>query len=201
MDNTRFTERRGETKDGGHFQVSPIWKTRLIGLTGTNGAGKGEAAAYLVSRGYAYASLSDVIREGLRAEGREPSRDNLIAKGNALRRDHGPDILARIVLETIAGRTVIDSIRNPSEVAALRRQDGFVLLAIDAPPALRFERVRKRGRDESAVSLEAFLAKEDEERGRDPEAQQLDACLALADIRIWNDGTIAELHRRLEEIL
>ena len=39
----------------------------LIGLTGTNAAGKGEAAAFLGTRGYAYLSLSDVLREELTA--------------------------------------------------------------------------------------------------------------------------------------
>ena len=180
--------------------MSPILKYRLIGLTGPNGAGKGEAAAYLVGRGYAYLSLSDVIRDKLRAESREASRDNLIAKGNALRREHGPDILARLVMEKVVGRSVIDSIRNPSEVVFLKRQEGFLLVAVDALPALRFARVRSRGRNESAETLEAFLAKENEERGTNPEAQQLDRCLALADVTIRNDGTLEELHRRLEEI-
>jgi hypothetical protein len=31
------------------------------------------------------------------------------------------------------GRTVIDSIRNAAEVAFLRRQKGFLLVAVDAP--------------------------------------------------------------------
>ncbi len=74
-------------------------------------------------------------------------------------------------------------------MAVLRAAGRFVLLAFDAPPAVRFERVGRRGRDESAADLEAFLRKEAEERGSDPEAQQLDACIALADIRIANDGS------------
>ena len=68
---------------------------RLIGLTGTNGAGKGEAAAYFGTRGYAYHSLSDVIREELARRGEPASRDNLIRTGNELRRSFGPDVLAR----------------------------------------------------------------------------------------------------------
>jgi dephospho-CoA kinase len=176
-------------------------KYRLVGLTGTNGSGKSEAAAYLVNRGYAYLSLSDIIRDKLREEGREASRDNLIAEGNALRREHGPDVLARLVLEKVRGRTVIDSLRNPHEVALLKRQEGFVLLAVDAPAAVRFERVRRRGRNESAATLEEFVAKEREEMAANPEAQQLDRCLSLADITIWNGGTLDELHRRLEEVL
>jgi dCMP deaminase len=174
---------------------------RLIGLTGGNGSGKGEAAAWLRGRSYAYLSLSDVIREELRRDGIAETRDALIARGNALRRTFGADVLARRVLAQVTGPTVIDSIRNPAEVAALRREEGFVLLAFDAPAAVRFERAVRRGRDESAPDLGAFIRKEAEERSADPSAQQLDACMALADIRIENGGTIEDLHHRLEELI
>jgi dephospho-CoA kinase len=174
---------------------------RLIGLTGTNGAGKGAAAEFFMSRGYAFVSLSDAIRDELFRAGIPESRDALIAKGNALRRTFGPDVLARRILAKIAGPTVIDSIRNPFEVAALREQPGFILLAFDAPAALRFERVARRGRNESAATLEAFLRKEEEEKSGDPAAQQLHTCLALADRTFRNDGTIEDLHRLLEEFL
>jgi dephospho-CoA kinase len=87
-----------------------------------------------------------------------------------------------------------------SEIEDLRRQEGFMLLAIDAPVALRFERVAARGRDESAADLEAFRRKEDEERAGGAAAQQLEACLAAADRLIVNDGTIPEFHRKLEEV-
>jgi len=173
----------------------------LIGLTGTNGAGKGVTAEFFKSRGYAFVSLSDAIREELRRAGIPESRDALIAQGNELRRVFGPDVLARRTLAGIAGPTVIDSIRNPAEVAALREQPGFILLAINAPAALRFERVSLRGRNESAATFEDFLDKEAEEKSADPAAQQIHTCVALADLTITNDGSIEDLHRRLEELL
>jgi len=177
-------------------------RPRLIGLTGTNGAGKGVAAAYFAAKGYAYFSLSDIIREDLRARGEAVSRDNLIRVGNALRERFGPDVLARRTMAKIGGGApaVIDSIRNAHEVAFLRRQEGFILLAIDAPVAVRFARVSVRGRDESAADLEAFRKKEEEERTGGATAQQLEACLAAADRLIVNDGTIPEFHRKLEEV-
>ena len=156
----------------------------LIGLTGTNGAGKGVAAEFFKSRGYVHLSLSDAIRDELRREDVPETRDALIAKGNELRRTFGPGVLARRTLAGIAGPTVIDSIRNSAEVAALR-----------------FERCARRGRDESAATLEAFIRKEEEEMGSDPAAQQLHTCMALADRLITNDGTVEDLHRRLEEFL
>ncbi len=177
-------------------------RPRLIGLTGTNGAGKGEAAAYFRARGFAYFSLSDVIREELDARGEAESRDNLIRTGNELRERFGPDVLARRTMAKVGRgeRAVIDSIRNLAEIAWLRRQEGFVLLAIDAPVEVRFERVARRGRDESAPDLEAFRTKEEEERAGGPGQQQLEACLAAADRTVVNDGTLLEFHRKLEEV-
>ncbi|MEN6559249.1 MAG: AAA family ATPase [Acidobacteriota bacterium] len=175
---------------------------RLIGLTGTNGAGKGEAAAYFGTRGYAYHSLSDVIREELARRGEPASRDNLIRTGNDLRRSFGPDVLARRTMAKIGPgeRAVIDSIRNLREIEFLRRQEGFLLLAIDAPIELRFARAARRGRDESAGDLETFRKKEGQERAGGAGAQQLEACLAAADRLIVNDGTLAEFQRKLEEV-
>jgi dephospho-CoA kinase len=173
---------------------------RLIGLTGTNGAGKGEAAAFFMARGYAYFSLSDILREELQARGQAVTRDNLIRTGNELRENDGPDILARRTMAKVGGPAVIDSIRNTHEVAFLRRLEGFVLLAIDAPIELRFARVSARGRDESAADLEAFRKKEEQERTGGTTAQQLEACMAAADRLILNDGTIPDFHRKLEEV-
>ena len=173
----------------------------LVGLTGTNGAGKGEAAAYLGTKGYAYRSLSDVLREELAARGLAASRDNLIVIGNELRARFGPDVLARRTMAKALGPAVIDSIRNPREVDYLRRQDGFVLIAIDAPVEVRFARARARGRDESAATLEEFRAKEDVEMAGSETGQQLARCMAMADRSIMNDGTLEELWRKVEECL
>ncbi len=176
-------------------------KSKLIGLTGTNGSGKGEAAVYLKKKGYAYFSLSDVIRNELHKDGKEDSRDNLIQKGNELRKKHGPDILARMVMEKVEGKAVIDSIRNPSEVEYLRREKEFILLAIDAPVELRYERVKQRGRQESVSTLEEFIKKEKEEMTDSEKGQQLHSCMKMADFMIMNDGALEDLHLKLEEIV
>jgi dephospho-CoA kinase len=174
---------------------------KLIGLTGTNGAGKGEAAAFFKSRGYAYTSLSDILREELRERGLEATRDNLIRTGNELRAAFGPDILARRAMDRLTGPTVFDSIRNTREVAYLRTQEGFILLALDAPLEVRFGRVAARGRNESAATLEEFQKKEEQERKGGQAAQQLEACMAAADHLVWNDGSLEDLHRKLEKFL
>jgi dephospho-CoA kinase len=146
-------------------------------------------------------SLSDEIREELRRKGEPINRDSLIATGNALRRRYGPDILARRVMKKVRGRTVIDSIRNGREVAFLRRQKGFLLVAVDAPLELRYGRTRRRGRAESAGTLEEFAAKEAMEMEGGTGGQQIRLCLDLADVTITNKGSLKALHRQIEELL
>jgi dephospho-CoA kinase len=178
-----------------------IQERKLIGLTGTNGSGKGEAAAFFMENGYEYHSLSDIIRDDLQRKGLEISRDNLINAGNQLRNTGGPDILARLVMKQITGHSVIDSIRNPQEVEFLKKEKNFVLLAIDAPVELRYKRVKKRGRDESAASLEAFIRKEQEEMTTQKKGQQLQTCIKMADYTIRNEGTLEAFHLQLEKFL
>ncbi len=176
----------------------------IIGLTGTNGAGKTEVADYLRSRGFEYHSLSDEIRAEIRNRGQEITREVLIAVGNELRSRYGPGVLAERVLRRLDRNHnyVVDSIRNPSEVEALRSRGDFQLLSVDADVRLRFKRTRERGRERAAQTLEQFTAEEARELdSRDPANQQLIATRRLADITIQNDGSIQELRMQLDRIL
>ncbi len=176
-------------------------KAELIGLTGTNGAGKGAVALFFENEGYAYFSLSDLIREELKKRGEELARNNLIKMGNQLRKSKGSDILAKCIIKRLEGKAVIDSIRNPKEIEYLQSQKNFILLAIDAPVELRYERIKKRGRNESASTLEEFIKKEAEEMTNREKGQQLQNCIKMADNIIINDGSLEELYRKLEEYL
>ncbi len=173
----------------------------VIGLTGPNASGKGEVAAYLAENGFRVYSLSDIIREELAAQGLAPTRETMIDTGTRLRRDHGPGVLAERLVERLGNRDVVDSIRNPSEVMALRRVPGFVLVHVDAPPTLRFERSVARGRPGDAESLERFVELEARENTTDPAAQQLLATASLADVALVNDGDIPALRRKVDRVL
>ena len=173
----------------------------IIGLTGPNAAGKGEVAAYLVSRGFAYHSLSDVLRDELGRRGIPATRENLISLGNELRASGGAGVLAEMIRGRLGRRDVVDSIRNPSEVESLRRLPGFTLLGVDAPIEVRFARATRRGRPGDGVTLEEFQAKEARENSADPARQQLALTFSLADHRVTNEATLADLHRRVEEFL
>src|SRR3989338_119532 len=101
----------------------------IIGLTGKNGSGKGEAAKFLKERGFEYHSLSDALREEVKKQKKALSRENLIEAGNALRKAEGPGVLAKRILARleIDRHYVIDSIRHPSEVEVFRSRNSFIL--------------------------------------------------------------------------
>lgn len=173
----------------------------MLGLTGSNAAGKGEVAERLRQRGFAVHSLSDIVREEAAARGLSPERENLIRTGNELRRQVGPGVLAERILPRLGRRDVVDSIRNPAEVEVLRGLDRFVLLGIVAPVELRFARAQARSRAGDPDTLARFREREDEENTADPNAQRLAATLALADHVISNRGSLEELEREVDRML
>jgi dCMP deaminase len=175
-----------------------------IGVAGRNAAGKTHVVEFLEARSFHRVSLSDVIRADLRAQGLEPTRENMIERGRELRERHGPAVLAQRALRQLpAGRNcVIDSIRHPAEVEALRAAGDFKLLWIEAPLALRYARSQRRGRAGDAATLEAFEALEARELGSgDPAAQQLLRVAEMADLTLDNAGGLADLERELERFV
>ena len=174
----------------------------IIGLTGANGAGKTVTADHLKAKGFRFYSLSDEIQEELRRQGRPATRENLIEMGNRLRVEFGSAVLAERVKTKLRPdqNYVIDSIRNPSEVAALRANGDFHLLRVDASPEVRYERVVNRGGDRKPVSREQFVEQERREmESGDPTRQQLRACFELADATVMNDSLPASLKRSVDE--
>jgi dCMP deaminase len=176
----------------------------IIGLTGKNGSGKTAVSEYLINRGFAYYSLSDEIREEIRSRGQEITREVLIEMGNELRNKRGPGILAERILQRLESdrNCVVDSIRNPYEVEVLRRRNDFALLALEADQAVRFERSRKRGREQAAQTFDQFVKEEDRElNSDDPASQQLLATRQKADLVVTNNGTLEELYRQLDSLI
>lgn len=176
----------------------------IIGLTGANASGKGEAAGYLKSKGFVYYSLSDILREEAKLREIEPSRENLIKLGNELRKKNGPSVLANLAIKKIKGKNdyvVIDSIRNPFEIKALRKLNGFTLIGVDAPLEMRFKRAVARNRPGDPETLEEFVEKENKENTGAFTNQQLENCLKAADVVIINDSSMEDFRKKIDETI
>ncbi len=177
----------------------------ILGLSGLNGSGKGEVVRYLEARSFYAHSLSDVIRDELERQGVEETRERMIEAGRALRAERGPGGLAQALADRLVPdrNYVVDSIRHPAEVEELRaRTTAFRLIWVTADDTVRLERLRARGRNGDPQTLEELRRMEGRELGSDdPAAQQLLAVRDLADFTIANDGTLEELHEKVQGVL
>ena len=176
----------------------------IIGLVGSMGAGKGACAECLGKKGFIYTSLSDEIREELKLRGLPETRELLTAVGNELRTKYGTGILAQRVLNKMEPgiHYIVDSIRNPEEVNTLRTRPDFVLIRIEAPIEIRFERIRNRDRSGDVQTFQQFLAQEKaEEESTDLNKQQMHATESMAEYQVINDSTLEIFHQRIDSLL
>ncbi len=177
----------------------------IIGLSGLNGSGKGEIVRFLEARSFLSLSLSDVIRDELRAQGLEETRERMIETGRAIRAAEGPGALAlRLARKLDPERNyAIDSVRHPAEVEVLRdHTSNFRLIWTQADDRVRLERIRARARPGDPQTLEELRRLEGRELGSDDEsAQQLLAVRELADYTIDNSGDLEQLQEAVHGVL
>ena len=173
-----------------------------MGLTGRNASGKSTFVEWFSAKGLRSVSCSDSIRAWRTEQGIESTREALIEGGRELRRQGGGGVLAEMLLDILSGEdAVVDSIRTPAEVEALRERGDFFLIEVRADQEARWERMTQRGRAGDPLDKEVFLRQEEAEASSKDEAgQALDATAELADISIDNDGTLEELEMKLEEV-
>ena len=179
---------------------------RIIGITGTLGAGKGTVVEYLKEKyGFVHFSVRDFLKEEVMRRGMELNRDSLTQVANELRAAHSPSYVTDCLYERAAMQAhdaVIESIRTPGEIDSLQAKGNFQLWAVDADPEIRYKRAVLRNSETDHVTFETFLANEQREMtSSDPNKQNLSVCIARADEVIRNDGNLAALYRELDGIM
>tara|TARA_B100001142_G_scaffold43161_1_gene39036 strand:+ start:8135 stop:8743 length:609 start_codon:yes stop_codon:yes gene_type:complete len=174
----------------------------LIGLTGRNASGKSTLVDWFSKKGMKSFSCSDSIRAWLREHNKEITRDALIEGGRELRRQGGGGILADMLIKIIDGEdAVIDSIRTPAEVFSLKSRGDFVLIEVKASEEMRWARLQSRARPGDPIDKQIFLEQENKEaKAKDAAGQDLDATAEMSDFEIINDGSVENLHNKLEDL-
>lgn len=176
----------------------------IIGLTGPMASGKGEVVEIFKKLGFSHITLSSMVREEAKRRNIPEERERLMEVGNSMRAKEGPGVLAKRALEKAqstapTGNWVIDGIRNPAEIEALRQASDVYVIGISAPRELLIERLLSRARAGDAISLDEITAKLDREWGKNepPEGQQVGLCMKKVDIVIPNEGTLEALEKNV----
>lgn len=178
----------------------------IIGITGTDGAGKGVVVEYLIEeKGFVHCSARAIWEEEFKKRGMESNRANMRLVANELRKNHGNDFLITHYLKKIERegyeKVVIESLRAFAEVETLKKNGG-VLWAVDADQKLRYERIQARASSSDAVTFEEFVEHEAlEMNDPDPNGMQKARVIAAADHTILNNDTLKELYAQVDSIL
>ena len=179
--------------------------TLIIGITGTLGSGKGTVVDYLVkNKGFAHFSVRSFLIDEIKKRNLPVNRDSMVEVANDLRANNSPSYLAEQLFELASKQdkpAIIESLRTPGEIDALKKKGDFFLLAVDADSKLRYDRVIIRGSSTDKISYEKFLSDEKKElTTSDPNKQNLAKCIEMADFRIDNSGSLEELNNQVELI-
>jgi len=175
---------------------------KIIGITGTLGAGKGTVVEYLVNNlGYKHYSVRAYLIEEIEKRGMEVNRDSMTEVANELRAKYSPAYIIEQLYQRAANskeNSIIESIRTPGEIDFLEKQGDFLLIAVDADAKIRYDRIVLRGSETDKISFETFLANEKREfTTNDPNKQNLGVCIKRADILLKNNHSIEELRNNL----
>ncbi len=180
---------------------------QVLAFVGAPAAGKTEAASVAKEMGIPVITMGEVIREELKMRGLSLSDENAGRVATELRDREGMDAIAKRCIPLIKDIErkkaekmviVIDGIRGIAEVETFKREFGndFVLVRVDAPLSLRYERIKSRGRSDDLLSISDFKKREEREKG-----WGMGEAMEKADKVVKNESFIEEFKEQIKRIV
>ena len=174
----------------------------IIGIAGTLGAGKGTVVEYLKEKGFTHYSGSGKLREILEERGVEINRDAYSKLADEIR-GADPIGLSKLIWEKYEAEkpehAIFEALHDVGEAVFIKEKGG-VVLGVDAPMELRYERISGRGSEKDNVTFEEFkaMAVHEEEGGG---SHNIRATMDQADYTIMNAATVEELRQQVDGVL
>lgn len=178
----------------------------LIGITGTIGAGKGTVVAECVKRGFKHFSVSDFLAKEAVQRNLPLDRTTSRIIANELRSVNGQNLIQQVYeiafLDIEKGvSVVIESLHTKAEVDFMHEMQG-VVISVDAPLPLRYERVQKRFEIKDIGTYEQFLDEQTRQlASANPDENNLLVAMKTADFHLTNEGSLEELSSAVSDIL
>jgi len=177
---------------------------KIIAFVGAPASGKTEAANVARELGIPVISMGDVIREELKRRGLPLTDENAGKVGDELRQKDGMDAVARRCIPMIraaskaADVVVVEGVRGIAEVEAFKREfgDDFLLVRVEASFPTRYERIKRRGRGDDALSPEEFRRREEREM-----SWGMAEAMKIADIAVENESSLEEFKEEIKKLL
>ncbi len=175
---------------------------KIIAVVGMCGAGKSVASEHLESLGYQKVYFGNVTMEKLKEANLEITPDNEKMMREKLREDLGMGAFAKILLPKIKGyakngNVVLDGLYSWDELTILKNEfhDDLKVIAVISDKKIRYNRLSQR-------PIRPF-SQEDAIKRDISEIENIAKAgpIAYADYYIFNNGTVEDHEKRLDEIL
>jgi dephospho-CoA kinase len=172
-----------------------------VGVAGMPGSGKGVFRRNVQRMGYPVVIMGDVVREEVKRRNLKPTPENLGKTMLNLRELEGPAAIAKRCVPKVKKATgrivVVDGVRSLAEVEEFKRHfPDFILIAIHASPRTRYQRLFRRKRSDDPTNWETFRQRDLRELGIG-----MGAVIAAADHTIVNEGTLAQLKKKIRQVI
>ena len=173
---------------------------KIVAIVGMCGSGKSIASKYFEDLGYKNVYFGGVTMEKLKEAGLEVTPENEKMMREKLRRELGMGAYAKVLLPRILELSkdydvVLDGLYSWSELKILEEEFDMRTIAIVCDKNLRYDRLSKRdGRpfnNEEAKKRDITEIENIEKAGP----------IAYADYFIYNNGSMEEYYKRLDEII
>lgn len=178
----------------------------IIAITGTLGSGKGTVVEFLKQKGFKHYSVRSFLMQEIEKRGMSVTVDSMYKLANELRKENSPSYIIEELYKQAEKEdcnTIIESIRNPGEIEALRNKNNFYLIAVDANQKIRWQRIVKRKGDVSDdISFEKFKFEEKRQMQSDnPNEQNLSKCIEMADFKLDNSESLERFKEKIIKVL
>jgi deoxycytidylate deaminase/broad-specificity NMP kinase len=184
-------------------------ENKLIAIVGLAGSGKTSASQFFLKKGYKYIRFGQIVLDKVKKKRgliSDPSLEKEVREG--LRRNFGMDAIARLNKKEIdkllkKNNVVIDGLYSWSEYKYLKNSFGskFKVIAIQANPSLRYERLSERREIDDKLINRPFSKKEAVQRDYDEiENIEKGGPIAMADIVIVNESSLFEFEEKLDSL-
>ncbi len=186
-------------------------QNKFVAIVGMCGSGKSVLADALVERGYGFRRFGQITLDEVKRRGQEPTEELEREIREGFRAKHGMAAFAILNIPKFdallkEGHVVGDGLYSWNEYKVLREKYGenMVVVAIYAPPEMRYARLEARvsGADDPDLRHRGFSR--DEAKARDyAEIENIEkgGPIAMADYTIVNDGTLEQYHAKIQEFI
>lgn len=174
-------------------------KKLVVGLGGMPGAGKSLVVEIAQELGYSIITMGDVIREETKKRGLDPTPHNVGKVMLNLRAEGGNYVVAKKCIPKIEqeknDRILVDGLRSLYEADIFKEHfSTFTLVAVHAPPQIRFNRLKLRNRSDDPQNWEVFHERDMRELG-----VGLGNVIAMAEMILINDDSIERFKVQVKE--